>query len=239
MSNIERPRALVIHHLRPETKDAATQALVDAGYDLDHRHPIDGDGLPHPDEGHAIALMHGSLADVTKADAPGIAEEQRWIEAWWQSERPFLGICHGLQLASQMLGGYVGPPDHEKAEFGYYPLLSHDTDLVPDGLHVFQWHYYGAACPDGVRRVAGSDLYPNQILDFGLNRFGLQCHAELSLEDQALLRRKDPDGMTRQGAQDPHTQEQLAGKHYATMNAWMRGFVGGWLNRAASSRTGD
>lgn len=104
------PRALVIHHLRPRPDGAATRALAEAGYELDQRHPIEGDPLPHPDEGHAVALVHGSLADVTRLEAPGIAEEGRWLEAWWRTGRPYFGICHGLQLAAQMLGAAVGPP---------------------------------------------------------------------------------------------------------------------------------
>lgn len=233
MSEQSKPKALVIHHLRPKTNDAVTKALADAGFELDHRHPIDGDTLPRLDEGHAVALVHGSLADVTKHDAPGIAEEMRWIENWWASDRPYFGICHGLQLATQLLGAKVGPPDHGKAEFGYYPLESHDPKRIPDGLHVFQWHYYGAGFPDaGAERLAGSALYPNQVLGFGPARYGLQCHAELSLGDQAALRAKDPDGMERPGAQDAKTQEDMATRYFGAMNDWIKGFFASWLDEA-------
>jgi len=232
MSNSDAPKALVIHHLRTTTQDAATQALIDAGYDLDQRYPIDGDRLPHPDEGHDVALVHGSLADVTKLEAPGIAEECKWIEAWWQTGRPYFGICHGLQLASQMLGAFVGPPEHGQSEFGYYPLLSYAPEIIPDGLHVFQWHYYGAGLPQGARRIAGSELYPNQVVGFGSVRYGLQCHAELSVADQAFLRAADPDAMSRPGAQDAKTQEALTNQHFESMRDWIGGFLKFWLKEA-------
>ena len=219
--------------------DVATRALAEAGYELDHRFPIDGDPLPPPGSGHAVALMHGSLADVTKPEAPGIRAEQDWIEAWWRTERPFLGICHGLQLACQMLGARVGPPEHGQAEFGYYPLRSEAPDLVPEGLQVFQWHYYGADLPVGAERLAGSDLYPNQIVRFGPRRLALQCHAELSLSDQASLLRADPDGLRRPGAQDPDTVAAKAREHFPTMQAWMRGFVDRWLAQAACPPRGS
>ena len=231
----KKPRALVIHHLRPMVGDVATMALAKVGYDLDHRFPIDGDPLPTPGDGHALALMHGSLADVTKLDAPGIRAEHDWIEAWWKTERPFLGICHGLQLACQVLGARVGPPEHGQAEFGYYPLRSKAPELVPDGLHVFQWHYYGADLPDGAERLAGSDLYPNQIVRFGPRRLALQCHAELSLGDQSFLLRNDPDGLKRPGAQDPVTLATKGREHFQTMQAWMKGFVDTWLAEAMKS----
>ncbi|MCG8597539.1 MAG: hypothetical protein MI785_24680 [Kiloniellales bacterium] len=227
-------RALVIHHLRPVPEDAATAVLIEAGYELDRRFPIEGDALSHPDEGHDIVLMHGSLADVTKSEAPGIAEEQRWIEAWWGTGRPFFGICHGLQLAAQLLGARVGSPEHGQAEFGYYPLISHAPDLVPDGLHVFQWHYYSADLPVGCKRLASSALYPNQAVRFGPARYGLQFHAELRLEDQQFLRTADSGWTARAGAQGTAEQEDLAAQHFEPMRAWLRGFVMAWLDEAQS-----
>lgn len=224
--------ALVVHHLRDVGDDAATAALAAAGWTLDHRHPIDGDRLPDPGEGHALALVHGSLADVTKHDAPGIAEEMRWIEAWWGTGRPYFGICHGLQLAAQLLGACVGPPAHGKAEFGYYPLESRAPDRIPDGLHVFQWHYYGVDLPRGATRLAGSALYPNQVVQLGPARYGLQCHAELGLASQQRLRDADPAGMARPAAQDAATQQALAARHFPAMRAWIDGFVRAWLAEA-------
>ncbi len=228
-------RALVIDHLRIGSKDAATAALAEAGFELDHRYPIDGDPLPELDEGHAVALVHGSLADVTKHDAPGIAAEMRWIAEWWQSDRPYLGICHGLQLAAQHLGAYVGPPAHGLAEFGYYPLISHSPGYVPDGLHVFQWHYYGAGLPAGAECLAGSELYPNQVVRFGPARLGLQCHAELELDAQRFLRESDPGAMTRPGYQSEDTQLSMAALHFAPMRTWIGALLDEWLLEAETS----
>lgn|GEM_PF-1810759 len=228
-------KALVIHHLRSDPDDAATGALAAAGFELDHRHPIEGDPLPDLGDGHTIALMHGSLADVTKHHEPGIAEEMRWIEAWWASGRPFFGICHGLQLACQLLGARVGPPEHGKAEFGYYPLRSFDEDLVPDGLPVFQWHYYGADLPQGAVRLAGSDLYPNQILRFGSARYGVQCHAEMSLTGQRYLLDRDTGWAGRRGVQQRDEQERRAIAHYAAMRAWFAGFLQRWLDECRTA----
>lgn len=227
-------KALVIHHLRSGVRDIATDAVEAAGYALDHRYPIGGDRLPSTDEGHALALVHGSLADVTKHDAPGIAEEMRWIEGWWQTGRPYLGICHGLQLAAQLLGARVGPPAHGRAEFGYYALKSHAPGVVPDDLHVFQWHYYGADLPDGAVRLASSELFPNQVVRFGPGRFGLQGHAEQPRQGQEYLRMMDPDGPRRPGAQHAEDERHLARAHSARMNSWCYNFVAGWLTEAAA-----
>lgn len=230
MTQVTGKRALVIHHLRPVFDDTATAALQRAGYDLDRRFPIEGDPLPGIEEGHDIALMHGSLADVTKPHEPGMSEEHRWIEAWWRTDRPFFGICHGFQLACQTLGARVGPPDHGHAEFGYYPLNSDDPALVPDGLHVFQWHYYGADLPTGSTRIAGSDLYPNQAARFGPRRLGVQFHAEMSLEGQRHLRATDHGWKDRNGVQTEAIQEAHAERHHATMTRWFQGFLDTWLS---------
>jgi GMP synthase (glutamine-hydrolysing) len=231
-------RALVIHHLRTGATDVATAALEAAGYALDHRYPIEGDPLPAHGDGHDIALVHGSLADVTRHDAPGIAEEMRWIEGWWATGRPYFGICHGLQLAAQLLGARVGPPDHGHAEFGYYPLISHAPDLVPDGLHVFQWHYYGADLPDGAERLASSALYPNQVIRIGAGRYGLQCHAEMPLSVQAAVRETDKGWRERPGAQDAQIQDAAAARHAAAMQEWIGEFVAHWLAEAAGASRG-
>lgn len=227
-------RALVIHHLRTGATDLATAALGTAGYALDHRFPIEGDPLPGPEEGHAVALVHGSLADVTKHCAPGIAAEMRWIEAWWATGRPYFGICHGLQLAAQLLGARVGPPGHGEAEFGYYPLVSHAPDRVPDGLHVFQWHYYGADLPEGAERLASSALYPNQVVRMGGARYGLQCHAELPLAAQDHLRAADAGWEALRGVQPPGAQRQAAARHAGAMHDWIGSFVGAWLSEAVA-----
>ncbi|MEO0624913.1 MAG: hypothetical protein AAF183_22335 [Pseudomonadota bacterium] len=228
-------RALVIHHLRTGVPDLATEALAQAGYALDHRYPIEGDALPMPEEGHAVALVHGSLADVTQHHAPGIAEEMRWIEAWWATERPYFGICHGLQLAAQLLGARVGPPAHGHAEFGFYPLISHAPDLVPDGLHAFQWHYYGADLPHGAERLASTELYPNQIVRFAPARYGLQLHAEQPEGGRRYLRSQDADGPRRPGGQRDAEEAVLAARHGAAMEAWFSTFFARWL--AATPKT--
>ena len=226
-------RALVIHHIRPVFDDAASTALIRAGYTLDRRFPIEGDPLPGPDEGHDIALMHGSLADVTRPGDPGMAEEHRWIEQWWRSGKPYFGICHGFQLACMHLGGRVGPPEHAQAEFGYYPLRSSAPDLVPDGLHVFQWHYYGADLPAGCARIAGSELYPNQVVRFGPGRLGVQFHAEMSLKGQRYLRETVPDWQMRPGAQTNEQQEELAKRYLRPMTKWLGDFMKRWLDECA------
>lgn len=232
-------RALVIHHLRDAPLDAATQALGEAGFELDHRYPIDGDPLPDVEDGHDVALVHGSLADVTKLHEPGISEEYAWLDGWWASGRPYFGVCHGLQLAAQFLGARVGPPEHGQAEFGYYPLISHDPALTPDGLHVFQWHYYGADLPAGCERIASSELYPNQVVRFGPARFGLQCHAELGLEAQRFLCRQDPGGVTRPGAQSVDEQSTLAERHFGPMRAWFLSLLRVWLDEGLKSANFD
>jgi GMP synthase (glutamine-hydrolysing) len=230
-------KALIIHHLRTGASDLVTEEVAAAGFSLDHRYPIEGEPLPANDEGYAIAVVHGSLADVTRHDAPGIAEEMRWIGNWWKSRKPYFGICHGLQLAAQHLGARVGPPSHGKAEFGYYPLISHAPDLVPDGQPMFQWHYYGADLPAGAERLACSELYPNQIVRFEPGRYGLQGHAELALAAQLYLHENDTGAQYRPGAQSIATQCALAERHAQGMHRWIRKFVRHWLAEAGHSRT--
>ena len=100
---------------------------------------------------------------------------------------------------------------------------------MPDGLPVFQWHYYGADLPSEAQRLAGSDLYPNQVVRFSPARFGLQCHAEMSLAGQSNLRQSDHGWENRQGVQNPDDQARAAEENYQAMRSWFSGLMQHWL----------
>ena len=122
-------------------------------------------------------ILSGGPASVYEDDAPKCAEE------FVTGERPVLGICYGMQLMTQFLGGEVAPT--AEREYGH-ALVEADrptrlTSGVASPLHV--WMSHGDRLdrlPDGFEAVAKSENSPVAIMaDAAERRFGLQFHPEV------------------------------------------------------------
>ena len=98
---------------------------------------------------------------------------------------PILGICYGVQLMAQFLGGKVEPG--QKREYGKGTLSVIDGDCalfagLPASLQV--WNSHGdklAKMPKGFKAVAASDNSEfAAIEDRARHFFGLQFHPEVA-----------------------------------------------------------
>jgi GMP synthase (glutamine-hydrolysing) len=104
---------------------------------------------------------------------------------------PVLGICYGMQLMTDALGGRVAPAAHR--EFGH--AMVHVTDPharlftgLPDELRVWASHGdYVASAPPGFRVVATSANAPvAAIEDTDRALYGLLFHPEVAHTDRGL-----------------------------------------------------
>ncbi len=112
----------------------------------------------------------------------------------WSLGIPVLGVCYGMQLMVQQLGGRVERAD--RAEYGKAALYIDDpTDLltnVEDGS--IMWMSHGdsvTAMPPGFEILAHTDNTPNAaIADHARKLYGVQFHPEVvhSQGGQALIR---------------------------------------------------
>lgn len=112
----------------------------------------------------------------------------------WQLGIPILGVCYGMQLMVQQLGGRVEAAD--KSEYGRASLFVQDpTDLltnVEDGS--VMWMSHGDSVtqmPDGFSVLARTDNTPHAaIADHERKLYGVQFHPEVvhSIGGQALIR---------------------------------------------------
>src|SRR5439155_5147575 len=102
-------------------------------------------------------ILSGGPKSVSDAAAP------RCDPAVYDIGRPVLGICYGMQLMAQTLGGRVEPAPHR--EFGHATVQITDraalfTD-VPDQIRVWASHGdFVAAVPSGFSVVATSANAP-------------------------------------------------------------------------------
>lgn len=133
-------------------------------------------------------ILSGGPNSVYDAHAPQCDPEI------WQLGIPVLGVCYGMQLMVQQLGGTV--KQAERGEYGKASLLIDDpTDLltnVEDGSTA--WMSHGDSVnllPDGFEVLAHTENTPcAAIAHHEKQLYGVQFHPEVvhSLGGQALIR---------------------------------------------------
>lgn len=122
-------------------------------------------------------ILSGGPASVYEPGAPGMPA---WLPA---SGLPVLGICYGMQLMSQALGGVV--LRHDTREFGPANIEVLDPDELFAGTPPTQavWMSHGdriEALPSGFRAIAANPATPfAAIADDARRWYGVQFHPEV------------------------------------------------------------
>src|SRR5262249_32493473 len=145
------------------------QWFVRNGYPLDIRKPRFGEPLPETMAGHSGAVIFGGAVSANDADEV-VLREVGWIGIALKEKAAAPGLVRGAQLLARHRGGKVEFDPEERAEMGYYPLLTtaegQALGAFPD--HVYQWHREGCELPAGARRLATSNgAFPNQAFACG------------------------------------------------------------------------
>jgi GMP synthase (glutamine-hydrolysing) len=112
----------------------------------------------------------------------------------WSLGLPILGVCYGMQLMVQQLGGQVDRAD--RGEYGKAALFIDDpTDLltnVDDGTTMWMSHGDSVTqMPDGFEVLAHTDNTPSAAIAHHEKKlYGVQFHPEVvhSIGGQALIR---------------------------------------------------
>lgn len=142
-----------------------------------------GGVLPPPDGISGVAIT-GSGAMVTDGD-DWIEDTATWLKLAVEQAVPVLGICFGHQLLAHALGGRVGwnPNGVEVGSVTVTlsgiasrdPLFSHLPKTFPAQLSHRQ---SVLELPAGARRLAHSEMEPNQAFAYGEQAWGVQFHPE-------------------------------------------------------------
>jgi GMP synthase-like glutamine amidotransferase len=179
-------RALVLQHIACEPPGVFEDVLRERGVDL-HRVELDeGEPLPDWRAFDAIVAMGGPMSAYDDEAHPWLSPEKRLIAEAVRADKPFWGVCLGVQLLAASLGARVYPG--AVLEVGLLPValtLDGLTDPVFAGLPhevlTLQWHGDTFDLPHEAVRLAGSPAYPNQA--FRVRRaYGVQFHLEVSAE---------------------------------------------------------
>ncbi len=180
-------RALAFQHMDHEPPGLFGRFLSEQGAEIDvvmlHR----GEAIPSLAPYDFLLVMGGAM-DVWETDTyPWLADEIAAVREWtWMRNRPYMGVCLGLQILAQALGGEVGLARAAEVGFGKVELnalgLGHPMmrGLSPS-FKVMQWHHAEVTkLPAGAEVLASSAVSHVQIMSIGRDILATQFHGELT-----------------------------------------------------------
>jgi GMP synthase-like glutamine amidotransferase len=180
-------RALVFQHMDDEPPGLFGEFLTARGFALDivmlHR----GEAIP-PLQAYDFLLVMGGAMDVWETEAyPWLVDEISAIGEWvTRYNRPYFGVCLGLQLLTVALGGTVGLAREAEVGIGRIQLTALGTQHpmtagLPQSMRFMQWHHAEVKrLPERAQVLAGSTVSPVQIMAVGNTMLATQFHGELT-----------------------------------------------------------
>ena len=216
-------RVRLVRHGKGPADDRVVSHLLMNGYEVDIRRPFEGDTLGEVDGDIAGTVVFGGNYNSFDTEMhPFLKEEYRWIEAALKADIPLVGICQGAQMLARHLGAWAGPLDPEVYEFGMYEIRPTEAGrhFLPEPLMMFQAHYHTFDLPEGAVHLAESDYFPNQAFSMGDKVFGLQFHAEQTIDSFRRWQQSDDNYLGKPGAQSLAEQKTLMAEHDEAQAAW-------------------
>ncbi len=173
------------------------EVVVAAGHDLE-RWVVPLGGMPQPVSTYdALMTFGGSMHPDQDAQFGWLEREAEMLAQALAEGVPVLGVCLGAQLLARAAGARVGPAP--AAEIGWF-----EVELTPEGIsdpvlgvlsprtEAFQWHHYTFEIPRGATELARSAVC-TQAFRVGERAWGIQFHAEVTLEMLRAWTNEDPD----------------------------------------------
>ncbi len=161
-----------------------------------------GDTWPHLEKYDGLIVMGGSNSANDGVDK--MTTEVDKVRQWLKTDKPYLGICLGLQVMVKAAGGTVVKNTEKEVGFRgsdgqLFSVTLCDEAMndqllknIPKEFNVF--HLHGeTVIPNEKVEILGTGIScRNQIAKVGRHAYGLQFHCELTAEMFNDWKAKDP-----------------------------------------------
>jgi len=141
--------------------------------------------IPNLNDYSAIIILGGPMNVYEERKYPFLKKENSSIKEALKINKPMLGICLGAQIIARAAGAKVYPA--KRKEIGWFTIdltIEGREDNVFKGLerqfNVFQWHGDTFDMPTESKKLATSNLIPNQAFSIGETTYALQFHLEVT-----------------------------------------------------------
>jgi GMP synthase (glutamine-hydrolysing) len=196
-------KLLIIQNITREGPGLLAGVLNTEGVAFDIVDLNKGEALPEIDGYTALVVLGGP--DSANDDNAKMTGELAYIKQALDRNKPYLGICLGLQTLVKAAGGKVVPG--EVKEVGFInpdgnqhtvvttgagkadPLLAN----LPEELDVFQLHGETVELTPSMTLLAAGKFCKNQIVKVADKAYGIQSHFELTPAMLAVWAAEDPD----------------------------------------------
>ena len=176
---------LVLQHINIEHPGIFLDFMKKDKIHIDTIELDEGEKIPKLASYDAMIVMGGPMDTWQEEAYPWLKTEKEEIHKFVSvMKKPFLGLCLGAQLLSEVVGGKVRKM--KNPEIGVMDISIKNTNSIFSGINknlkVLQWHSYEVCdLPKNTELLASSPLCGVQAFSFG-NAFGLQFHVEQTNE---------------------------------------------------------
>ncbi len=182
---IQDMKFLVLQHINIEHPGIFLDFMKKDNIHIDTVELDEGEKIPKLDPYDAMIVMGGPMDTWQEETYPWLKTEKEEIHKFVSvMKKPFLGLCLGAQLLSEVVGGKVRKM--KTPEIGVMDIsITNNSSIFSSmnkNLKVLQWHSYEVCdLPKNTELLASSPLCGVQAFSFG-NAFGLQFHVEQTNE---------------------------------------------------------